>query len=83
VAGAKVAAPLIQECFANLECRVGDARLVKGYNFFNLEVLQAQVASAPKYPRTLHYRGEGIFISSGEVINKRQKFTKWKNLPNF
>jgi flavin reductase (DIM6/NTAB) family NADH-FMN oxidoreductase RutF len=83
VAGAKVAAPLIGECFANLECRVADARLVKVYNFFILEVLKAQVAKAPKYPRTLHYRGEGIFITSGDVINKRQKFTKWKNMPNF
>jgi hypothetical protein len=55
----------------------------KVYNFYILEVVQARVASAPKYPRTLHYRGEGIFIASGEVINKRQKFTKWKNLPNF
>jgi flavin reductase (DIM6/NTAB) family NADH-FMN oxidoreductase RutF len=83
VPGAQVAAPLIQECFANLECRIANTRLVKIYNFFILEVLKAQVARTPKYPRTLHYRGEGIFITSGEVINKRQKFTKWKNTPNF
>jgi flavin reductase (DIM6/NTAB) family NADH-FMN oxidoreductase RutF len=83
VSGEKVAAPLIRECFANLECRIANARLVKLYNFFILEVLKAHVASAPKYPRTLHYRGEGIFITSGDVINKRQKFTKWKNAPNF
>jgi flavin reductase (DIM6/NTAB) family NADH-FMN oxidoreductase RutF len=83
VPGAKVAAPSIRECFANLECRIADARLVKVYNFFILEVLKAQVASAPKYPRTLHYRGEGTFITSGDVINKRQKFTKWKDTPNF
>ena len=36
VPGAKVAAPLIRECFANLECRIADARLVKVYNFFIL-----------------------------------------------
>jgi flavin reductase (DIM6/NTAB) family NADH-FMN oxidoreductase RutF len=83
VSGEKVAAPLIRECFANLECRIANARLIKVYNFFILEVLKAHVASAPKYPRTLHYRGEGIFITSGDVINKRQKFTKWKNTPNF
>jgi flavin reductase (DIM6/NTAB) family NADH-FMN oxidoreductase RutF len=83
VPGEKVAAPLIRECFANLECRIANARLVKVYNFFILEVLKAQVARAPKYPRTLHYRGEGIFITSGDVINKRKKFTKWKNAPNF
>lgn len=79
----KVAAPLIEECFANLECRIADARLVKKYNFFILEVVKAHRATAPKYPRTLHYRGAGIFITSGGVVNKRAKFTKWKNAPNF
>ena len=79
----RVAAPLIRECFANLECRIADARLVKKYNFFILEVVKAHVATAPKYPRTLHYRGEGIFITSGRVVNKARKFTKWKNVPNF
>jgi flavin reductase (DIM6/NTAB) family NADH-FMN oxidoreductase RutF len=83
VAGTRVAAPLIRECFANLECRIADVRLVKVYNFFILEVLQAHVAIAPKYPRTLHYRGKGIFITSGPAVNKRQKFTKWKNTSNF
>jgi flavin reductase (DIM6/NTAB) family NADH-FMN oxidoreductase RutF len=83
VPGAKVAAPLIRECFANLECRIADTRLVKAYNFFILEVLKAHVATAPKYPQTLHYRGKGIFIKSGPVVDKRQKFTKWKNTPNF
>jgi flavin reductase (DIM6/NTAB) family NADH-FMN oxidoreductase RutF len=80
---AKVAVPLIQECFANLECRIADARLVKKYNFFILEVLKAHVASAPKVPHTLHYRGEGKFITSGRVVDKSRKFTKWKNAPNF
>jgi hypothetical protein len=83
VAGAKVAAPLIRECWANLECRIADARLVKKYNFFILEVVKAHVATAPKYPRTIHYRGKGIFITSGHVVDKREKFTKWKNTPNF
>src|ERR1700721_424097 len=78
VAGTKVAAPLIRECYANLECRIADARLVKKYNFFILEVLKAHVATAPRYPRTLHYCGEGIFVTSGPVVHRRQKFTKWK-----
>lgn len=83
VAGAKVGAPLIEECFASLECVIADARLVKVYNFFILEVLKAHVATAPKFPRTLHYRGKGTFITSGRVVDKRQKFTKWKNKPYF
>ena len=38
---ALVCAPLIAECYANLECRVADMRLVNRYNFFVLEVLKA------------------------------------------
>jgi flavin reductase (DIM6/NTAB) family NADH-FMN oxidoreductase RutF len=83
VAGAKVAAPLIRECYANLECRIADTRLVKKYNFFILEVLKAHVATASKYPRTLHYRGKGIFITSGRAMDKSRKFTKWRHAPNF
>jgi flavin reductase (DIM6/NTAB) family NADH-FMN oxidoreductase RutF len=83
VAGTKVAAPLIRECYANLECRIADARLVKAYNLFILEVVKAHVATTPRYPQTLHYRGKGIFITSGRPVNKRQKFTKWKDTVNF
>ena len=79
----KVKAPLIRECFANLECRIFDTRLVKKYNFFILEVVKAHVAATPKYPQTLHYRGEGTFITSGSVLHKAKKFIKLKNDPNF
>src|SRR5262249_30041568 len=83
VGGVKVAAPLVRECFANFECRVADTRLVKQYNFFILEVLKAHVAVTPKHPRTLHYSGKGIFVTSGRVLDKHRNFTKWKDDPNF
>ena len=35
----RVAAPLIAECYANLECKVVDARLVERYNVFIMQVL--------------------------------------------
>lgn len=79
----KVGAPLIRECFANLECRIFDTRLVKKYNFFILEVVKAHVATIPKYPRTLHYRGEGTFIMSGGIVHKAKQFTKFKHDLNF
>ncbi len=79
----RVAAPLIAECHASLECRLHDARLVKKYNFFIFEVIKAHVALAPKYPRTIHYRGQGLFVTAGPVINKARQFTKWRGAPNF
>jgi flavin reductase (DIM6/NTAB) family NADH-FMN oxidoreductase RutF len=83
VPGTEVAAPLIQECYANLECKIADTRLVNKYNFFILEVVKAHVATVPKHPQTLHYRGQGTFIKSGEVVNREDGFTKWKDHPKF
>ena len=68
-----VAAPLIGECYANLECRVMDARMVAKYNFFILEVLKAWVDPARKDPRTIHHRGRGAFMVSGETIRLPSK----------
>ncbi len=69
----KVDAPLIQECYANFECKIFDAELVNRYNFFIFEVLKAHVAISPKYPRTLHYRGDGVFMLSGRSIKLPSK----------
>lgn len=63
-----VAAPLIDECFANLECRVADLRLMNRYNFFVLEVLKAWVDSRCMNARTLHHRGHGVFMVAGDSI---------------
>ncbi len=63
-----VAPPLIDECYASLECRVTDARLAKQYNFFVLEVLKAWVDPARKRPRTLHHLGKGRFVIDGRTI---------------
>lgn len=69
----QVGAPLIEECFANLECRVVDTRLVPSYGFFVLEVVQAWIDPAVKDPRTLHHRGRGRFMVAGETIRLRSK----------
>ncbi len=68
-----VTAPLIAECYANLECRVADTRLVNRYNFFVLEVLKAWIDPACKAPRTLHHRGRGAFMVAGETIRLPSK----------
>ncbi len=63
-----VAAPLIDECYANLECRVVDARMVTKYNFFILEVLKAWIDLSKKNPRTIHHLGKGAFMVAGRTI---------------
>jgi flavin reductase (DIM6/NTAB) family NADH-FMN oxidoreductase RutF len=60
--------PLIAECFANLECQVIETRLVKKYNLFILEVLQAWIDPKQKNPKTIHHRGFGTFALDGEII---------------
>jgi flavin reductase (DIM6/NTAB) family NADH-FMN oxidoreductase RutF len=74
VAADKVEAPLIAECYANLECRLVDSRLRDKYNFFIFEVVKAHAAASPKYPKTIHYRGDGMFMVAGRSLNLRRLF---------
>jgi flavin reductase (DIM6/NTAB) family NADH-FMN oxidoreductase RutF len=60
--------PLIRECFANLECRVADTRLVGRYNMFVLEVVKAWLDRSVARPRTIHHMGRGWFMVAGDVI---------------
>jgi flavin reductase (DIM6/NTAB) family NADH-FMN oxidoreductase RutF len=68
VAASVVEAPLIAECYANLECKVIDRKLVTQYNFFILEVVKAWIDSRRKRPRTIHHQGEGVFLVPGRTI---------------
>lgn len=69
----RVAAPLIEECFANLECRVVDTGMVAKYCLFVLEVVKAWVDPAVKTPRTIHHLGSGNFMVDGEKIKLQSK----------
>ena len=68
-----VAPPLIAECFANLECKVCDMRLVTQYNMFILEVVNAWRDTSQKNPRTIHHHGYGTFVVDGETIKLKSK----------
>ena len=68
-----VKAPLIEECYANLECKVVDVKMVAKYNLFILEVLKAWINPAMKDPRTIHHRGRGAFMVAGETIKLPSK----------
>ena len=68
-----VAAPLIAECYANLECRVFDDKMTTRYSFFVLEVVKAWIDPARQDPRTLHHRGRGSFMVAGETLRLPSK----------
>ncbi|MCM2401293.1 flavin reductase family protein [Rhizobium sp. S153] len=70
---AKVSAPLIAECFANLECKVVDQDFVKRYNLFVLEVVKAWHDPARPSPKTIHHKGYGTFAVDGEDITLDSK----------
>ena len=72
-AASRVKAPLIDECYANLECKVVDARMAKKYNFFVLEVIAAWIDPKRKNPRTIHHRGKGVFMVAGRTLRLRSK----------
>ena len=69
-----VQAPLIEECYANFECRIADRQLLRDYSFFILEVVKAHVPKTPKYPKTVHYTGDGVFMVSGKHVAFPDKF---------
>lgn len=63
-----VAAPLLPDCFANLECRVTDTRMVNAYGMFILEVVQAWIDPARRGARMAHHQGRGRFAVDGRTI---------------
>lgn len=67
-AASRVAAPLIDECYAALECKLVDAKLAAKYCFFILEVVKAWIDPAQKDPRTIHHLGKGAFMVAGRTI---------------
>jgi flavin reductase (DIM6/NTAB) family NADH-FMN oxidoreductase RutF len=68
VAAAHVGAPLIDECHANLECKVVDTRMAAKYNLFVLEVMKAWIDVSSRHPKTIHHQGYGSFMVAGRTI---------------
>ncbi len=53
----KVCAPLLPDCFVNLECKVVDAKLVNTFAVFLLETVAAWADPAQLGSKTLHHSG--------------------------
>ena len=65
-----ITAPLIQECLANIECRV--VEIVARHNIVVLEGLAAWFDDSRKEKRTLHAVGDGTFIADGRKLDRRE-----------
>ena len=70
----EVAAPSIAQCHASFECRLHETRITRDYPLFVWRVVHARVARSPKLPRTVHYRGDGRFMLSGDEVSRRRLF---------
>ena len=68
--GKLINAPLIEECLANIECKVVD--LVDKHNIVVLEAVAAYVDCARKEKRTVHAVGDGTFIVDGRRLDRRK-----------
>ena len=68
-----VGAPLIDECYANLECRVTDTKMAAKYCLFVVEVIKAWIDPKVKNPRTIHHLGSGNFMVAGDRIKLKSK----------
>lgn len=69
-----VKAPLIEECYANFECRLADDSQIDEYGLFIWEVVKGHVAPAITEPATLHYRGQGQFRVAGRTLDLSERF---------
>ena len=67
---ARVKAPLIEECYANIECRVIDH--IKNHNIFILDAVEVWLNDKQKAPCFFHAVGDGRFIVDGKKINHRK-----------
>lgn len=73
VSASYVQAPLIEECYSNLECKVVDMKMVTKYNFFILEVIKAWITPSKTHPQTIHHLGKGVFMVGGQTIKLPSK----------
>lgn len=77
---ATVRAPLVAECFANVECTVADDRLVDEYSLWLLRVEKAWIDLSVPVGTEIHHRGDGTFSTNGDLIDLRTRMTKWEAL---
>lgn len=68
--GKFVNAPLIEECLANIECKVVD--LISKHSIVVLEAVAAHENPTRRERRTVHAVGDGTFIVDGRRLDRRK-----------
>ncbi|MBV5263026.1 flavin reductase family protein [Pinisolibacter aquiterrae] len=68
--GKHVRAPLIEDCLANIECRVTD--IVERHGIVVLQGVAAYYDDARKEKRMLHAVGDGTFIVDGRKLDRKE-----------
>ena len=63
----EVAAPLVKECLACLECKIID--YIEEPGIFLLQGVKAWIDKEHKERRTFHANGDGTFVVDGETID--------------
>ena len=71
VQGEYIAAPLIKECLANIECKV--INMIEQHNIVILEGVAAYFDGLRKERRMLHAVGDGTFVADGEKWDRRER----------
>ncbi|MDR3049007.1 MAG: flavin reductase family protein [Elusimicrobiota bacterium] len=71
-----VKAPLIKECFANIECKITDH--IKKHNIFILDGICAWIDEKNKDRNSFHAIGDGTFVVDGRKIKNLRSIMKDK-----
>lgn len=64
----KIKAPLLDECYCNIECKVTDMSMAKKYDLIIAKGVAAWIMPSKKPPATLHYESDGRFIVAKKRI---------------
>ncbi len=75
-----VGAPLVTECFANIECAVADDRLVDEHNLWILTGVRAWFDAGKRGAGEFHHRGDGTCSANASTVDLRHRMTKWRSL---
>lgn len=72
-----VDAPLVRECWANLECRVADDGWARRYNLWVLVIQRIWIDTTRQETRLIHHQGDGRFSVNVGTLDLGERMVKW------